>query len=95
GQGYQKGLVKHMALTDIKEAYNEVAVAFMKGAGIPTFKPYNLSDEAFRAQVAAQNAQNRAVLISLGGAEAHIELHEGQEDYLPYEIIRMGDVYDF
>ncbi|MFA1025915.1 Chitinase [Pseudomonas syringae pv. helianthi] len=95
GQGYQQGLFKEMALTDIKEAYNVVAVAFMKGAGIPTFKPYNLSDEAFRAQVAALNAQNRAVLISLGGADAHIELHAGQEESLAYEIIRLVEVYGF
>ncbi|MGN2434497.1 fibronectin type III domain-containing protein [Pseudomonas syringae] len=95
GQGYQQGLFKEMALTDIPEAYNVVAVAFMKGAGIPTFKPYNLSDDAFRAQVAALNAQGRAVLISLGGADAHIELHAGQEDALAYEIIRLVEVYGF
>ncbi|KPZ10273.1 fibronectin type III domain-containing protein [Pseudomonas syringae group genomosp. 3] len=95
GQGYQQGLFKEMALTDIPEAYNVVAVAFMKGAGIPTFKPYNLSDEAFRAQVAALNAQGRAVLISLGGADAHIELHAGQEDALAYEIIRLVETYGF
>jgi chitinase/chitodextrinase len=95
GQGYQQGLFKEMQLTDIPEAYNVVAVAFMKGAGIPTFKPYNLSDDAFRAQVAALNAQGRAVLISLGGADAHIELHAGQEEALAYEIIRLVEVYGF
>ncbi|ELQ12538.1 glycoside hydrolase family 18 protein [Pseudomonas syringae BRIP39023] len=95
GQGYQQGLFKEMALTDIPEAYNVVAVAFMKGAGIPTFKPYNLSDAAFRAQVAALNAQGRAVLISLGGADAHIELYTGQEDALAYEIIRLVETYGF
>ncbi|SDW89397.1 chitinase family 18 [Pseudomonas syringae] len=95
GQGYQQGLFKEMALTDIPEAYNVVAVAFMKGSGIPTFKPYNLSDEAFRAQVAALNAQGRAVLISLGGAEAEIKLKAGQEDALAYEIIRLVEVYGF
>ncbi|RMU36451.1 fibronectin type III domain-containing protein [Pseudomonas syringae group genomosp. 3] len=95
GQGYQQGLFKEMQLTDIPEAYNVVAVAFMKGAGIPTFKPYKLSDDAFRAQVAALNAQGRAVLISLGGADAHIELHAGQEEALAYEIIRLVEVYGF
>ncbi|RMO96143.1 Chitinase [Pseudomonas syringae pv. philadelphi] len=95
GQGYQQGLFKEMQLTDIPEAYNVVAVAFMKGAGIPTFKPYNLSDDAFRAQVAALNAQGRAVLISLGGADAHIELHAGQEEPMAYEIIRQCERYGF
>ncbi|ALU62709.1 chitinase [Pseudomonas syringae pv. lapsa] len=95
GQGYQQGMFEEMALTGIHEAYNVVAVAFMKGSGIPTFKPYNLSDEAFRAEVAALNAQGRAVLISLGGADAHIELHAGQEEALAYEIIRLVEVYGF
>ncbi|MFA0938679.1 fibronectin type III domain-containing protein [Pseudomonas tremae] len=95
GQGYKQGLFKEMQLTDIPEAYNVVAVAFMKGAGIPTFKPYNLSDDEFRAQVATLNAQGRAVLISLGGADAHIELHAGQEQALVYEIIRLVEIYGF
>lgn len=95
GQGYQQGLFKEMPLTDIPQAYNVVAVAFMKGSGIPTFTPYNLSDAAFRAQVATLNAQGRAVLISLGGADAHIELYTGQEEALAYEIIRLVEVYGF
>lgn len=95
GQGYQQGMFAEMPLTGIHEAYNVIAVAFMKGAGIPTFKPYDMSDEQFRAQVAELNAQGRAVLISLGGADAHIELHAGQEEALAYEIIRLVEVYGF
>ncbi|KMY01300.1 chitinase [Pseudomonas syringae KCTC 12500] len=95
GQGYQQGMFAEMPLTAIHEAYNIIAVAFMKGSGIPTFKPYNMSDEEFRAQVAELNTQGRAVLISLGGADAHIELHAGQEEALAYEIIRLVEVYGF
>lgn len=95
GQGYQQGLFAEMPLTDIPEHYNVVAVAFMKGSGIPTFRPYNVTDAEFRAQVGALNAQGRAVLISLGGADAHIELHAGQEEALAYEIIRLVEVYGF
>ena len=97
GQGYQQGVFAEMPLTDIPKAYNVVAVAFMKGSGIPTFKPYNVSDAEFRAQVAQLNAQGRAVLISLGGADAHIELHEdqGHVEALAYEIIRLVEVYGF
>lgn len=95
GQGYQQGLFAEMALTDIPEHYNVVAVAFMKGSGIPTFKPYNLSDSEFRRQVGGLNAQGRAVLISLGGADAHIELHVGQEEALANEIIRLVETYGF
>ncbi|OHX20212.1 carbohydrate-binding protein [Chromobacterium sphagni] len=95
GNGYQRGQSADMALTDIPEDYGVVAVAFMKGAGIPTFKPYDMSDEAFRAQVAELNRQERSVLISLGGADAHIELHAGQEGALAEEIIRLVETYGF
>lgn len=62
--GYQQGQFANMNLTDIPAEYNVVAVAFMKGQGIPTFKPYNLSDAEFRRQVGVLNSQGRAVLIS-------------------------------
>lgn len=77
--GYQRGQFANMNLADVPTDYNVVAVAFMKGNGIPTFKPYNLSDAEFRRQVGVLNSQGRAVLISLGGADAHIELHKGNE----------------
>lgn len=95
GQGYQQGLFAEMALTDIPENYNVIAVAFMKGSGIPTFKPDAYSDLEFRRQVGVLNAQGRAVLISLGGADAHIELHAGQEEALAYEIVRLVETYGF
>lgn len=93
--GYQQGQFANMNLTDIPAEYNVVAVAFMKGVGIPTFKPYNLSDAEFRRQVGVLNSQGRAVLISLGGADAHIELKTGDEDKLSNEIIRLVETYGF
>ena len=93
--GYQNGYFKEMQLTDIPEQYNVVAVAFMKGDGIPTFKPYNMSDEEFRRQVGVLNSQGRSVIISLGGADAHISLQKGQEEDLAYEIIRLVETYGF
>jgi len=62
-----------MALTDIPAEYNVVAVSFMKGAGIPAFKPYKESDEEFRRQVGVLNSQGRAVRLSLGGADGYSE----------------------
>ncbi|OLF55300.1 chitinase [Pseudomonas chlororaphis] len=93
--GYQQGQFANLDLVDIPKEYNVVAVAFMKGNGIPTFKPYNLSDEEFRRQVGVLNSQGRAVLISLGGADAHIELHKGNEQALANEIIRLVETYGF
>nr|AIU96334.1 chitinase [Pseudomonas fluorescens] len=93
--GYQRGQFANIALHDVPKDYNVVAVAFMKGNGIPTFNPYNLSDAEFRRQVGVLNSQGRAVLISLGGADAHIELHKGNEQPLANEIIRLVSTYGF
>ncbi|RFD30772.1 chitinase [Pseudomonas sp. GL93] len=93
--GYQRGQFANISLADVPKDYNVVAVAFMKGNGIPTFKPYNLSDAEFRRQVGVLNSQGRAVLISLGGADAHIELHKGNEQPLANEIIRLVETYGF
>ena len=93
--GYQGGRAANLNLVDVPKEYNVVAVAFMKGTGIPTFKPYNLSDAEFRRQVGVLNGQGRAVLLSLGGADAHIELHKGNEQPLANEIIRLVETYGF
>lgn len=93
--GYQMGAFKELPLNAVPAGYNVIAVAFMKGAGVPTFSPYNVTDEVFQQQVAQLNAQGRAVLISLGGADAHIELHAGQEEPLAAEIVRLVETYGF
>ncbi|MCB2255164.1 chitinase [Pseudomonas chlororaphis] len=93
--GYQRGQFANMSLEDVPRDYNVVVVAFMKGSGIPTFKPYNLSDAEFRRQVGVLNGQGRAVLMSLGGADAHIALNPGQEQPLAHEIIRLVETYGF
>ncbi|PMQ08219.1 Chitinase D [Pseudomonas sp. AD21] len=93
--GYHQGRFAEMSLEAVPKEYNVVAVAFMKGSGIPTFKPFNVSDAEFRRQVGVLNSQGRAVLISLGGADAHIELRAGQEQPLANEIIRLVETYGF
>ncbi|GMC04600.1 chitinase [Enterococcus thailandicus] len=95
GAGYVGGAPADIQLEQINPFYNVISVAFMKGEGIPTFKPYNMSDQAFRNQVATLNAQDRAVLLSLGGADSHIELSTGQEQAFANEIIRLVDTYGF
>lgn len=100
GSGYQQGFFKEMQLDDIPQAYNVIAVAFMKVAEhnndrIPDFSPYNCTTAEFRRQVDVLHAQGRAVLISLGGADAHIELQRGDEDALATRIIHLADTYGF
>ncbi|WP_407313018.1 carbohydrate-binding protein [Pseudomonas sp. nanlin1] len=95
GDGYQGGTFYSMPLEEVPEQYNVVAVAFMKGAGIPTFQPDGYSDAEFRRQVGVLNSQGRAVLISLGGADAHIELGPDDGPALAKEIARLVEVYGF
>lgn len=95
GAGYQGGRPADTDLAKVNPFYNVIAVSFMKGEGIPTFKPYNMSDAEFRQKVATLNAENRVVLISLGGADSHIELHKGEEQAFADEIIRLVEVYGF
>ena len=99
GQGYKGGRFQEMALSDIPVQYNVIAVAFMKvldlNDRIPDFKPYKGSDAEFRQQIDMVHAQGRKVLISLGGADAHIELHAGDEQALAARIITLSDKFGF
>ncbi|WP_300631740.1 glycosyl hydrolase family 18 protein [Pseudomonas sp.] len=95
GNGYQFGQSTNMPLEAVPKEYNVVAVAFMKGHGIPTFSPAGYSDAEFRRQVGVLNKEGRAVLISLGGADAEIVLYAGQEHALANEIIRLVESYGF
>ncbi|PAK42741.1 chitinase, partial [Priestia megaterium] len=95
GSGYQQGTFANIDLTDVTKEYNVIAVAFMKGSGIPTFKPFNKSDKEFCEQIDKLALEGRQVLLSLGGADAHIELHSGEEEHLASEIIRLVDFYGF
>ncbi|CAM3914356.1 immunoglobulin-like domain-containing protein [Vibrio aquimaris] len=103
GDGYKGGNAPCVELADVDPQYNVVNVSFMKvydtAAGhIPTFHldpDIGLSEEEFKAQIAELNAQGRSVQLALGGADAHIELHSGDEQALADEIIRLVDTYGF
>lgn len=96
--GYQQGTALSMRLDEINKDYNVIDVSFMKadaGSHIPTFKPYGVTDEAFRAQVSDLNKAGRSVLLALGGADAHIELTRADEAAFVAEIINQVDKYGF
>ncbi|EPU3937292.1 glycosyl hydrolase family 18 protein [Morganella morganii] len=100
GSGYKQGYFRNLSLSEIPEDYNVIAVAFMKvpeGSTdrIPTFIPYTGNDKEFRNQVSALNAQGRIVLISMGGADAHIALQKGDEEALAQQIIQLVEIYGF
>lgn len=96
--GYQQGTSGKVNLSEIPDDYNVINVSFMQAnenERIPTFKPYNMSDSEFRAEVAKLNEQGRAVLLALGGSNAHIQLEKGDEQALANEIIRLVETYGF
>lgn len=96
--GFQQGTSGNVKLSETPDGYNVIDVSFMKANAnerIPTFKPYNMSDSEFRAEVAKLNEEGRAVLIALGGANAHIQLKKGDEQALANEIIRLVETYGF
>lgn len=95
---YEGGYPALMKLAETPKEYNVVVVSFMKvkaGETFPSFTPFYGDDNSFRAEVAKLNAEGRAVLISLGGADAHIEFHKGDEEKLAQEIIRLVETYGF
>lgn len=96
--GYQNGTSNSDRLSETPYGYNVVDVAFMVASEdnrIPTFKPYNGTDSEFRAEVAKLNAEGRAVILSMGGAEAHIDFEEGDTQAFADEIIRLVETYGF
>lgn len=97
---YEQGYPLKLALKDTPKAFNVVMAAFMKsldGKSMPTFVPYYGTDQSFRAEVAALNERGQAVMLSLGGANAHIELYaaNGDTEHFANEIIRLVDLYGF
>ncbi|WP_326489984.1 immunoglobulin-like domain-containing protein [Aeromonas allosaccharophila] len=101
GAGYQGGTAPCVKLDQVNPQYNVVDVSFMKVYGsnpIPTFKldtATGMSESQFIEQIAELNRQGRAVLLALGGADAHIELRTGQEQAFAGEIIRLVETYGF
>ncbi len=103
GAGYKGGNAPCVTLDEVDPMYNVVNVSFMKvfntsEGRIPTFKldpNIGLSEQQFIGQIGALNQQGRAVLIALGGADAHVELKTGDEQAFAQEIIRLTDKFGF
>ncbi|WP_045500292.1 immunoglobulin-like domain-containing protein [Vibrio hyugaensis] len=103
GAGYKGGNAPCVTLDEVDPMYNVVNVSFMKvfntsEGRIPTFKldpNISLSEQQFIDQIGALNQQGRAVLIALGGADAHVELKTGDEQAFAQEIIRLTDKFGF
>nr|WP_159466103.1 glycosyl hydrolase family 18 protein [Scandinavium goeteborgense] len=93
--GYKQGTQVKVPLSSVPSEYNVVTVAFMTGEGIPTFKPLTMDDATFRAEVGKLNERGTAVILSLGGAENHIQLKQGDARAFANEIIRLVELYGF
>ncbi|WP_051302958.1 immunoglobulin-like domain-containing protein [Psychromonas aquimarina] len=99
GAGYKGGNAPWVDLDEVHAAWNVVNVSFMKAyppQKIPTFVlDPRVTDAEFIAQISQINSQGRAVLLALGGADAHIELQTGDEQAFADEIIRLTEKYGF
>ena len=103
GDGYRQGSSACIQLNEVPRDYNVVMVSFMKvfdetEGRIPTFRldpALGMSEQDFIKQIGELNAQGRSVLISMGGANAHIAMQSGDEQPLAEEIIRLTDLYGF
>ncbi|MGA9605784.1 MAG: glycosyl hydrolase family 18 protein [Rouxiella badensis] len=97
---YAQGYPKKMNLKDTPKEFNVVMVSFMKSTNdnsMPTFTPYYGTEQSFRTEISELNQRGQAVLLSLGGADAHIELHAAKGDTQKFanEIIRLVETYGF
>jgi len=103
GLGYKLGVAPCMRLRDIDVRYNVVMVSFMKvydtSVGrIPTFElaaEVGMSEDEFKNEIAELNSQGRAVVLALGGADAHIAFQPGDTESFAQEIIRLVEEYGF
>ena len=103
GAGYKGGKAPCVSLKQVNSQYNVVNVSFMKvfdvaEGRIPTFRldpNIGLSEQAFINEISELNRQGRSVLLALGGADAHIELQQGDEHAFADEIIRLTDKFGF
>ena len=82
-------------LTAIPNMYNMVCVAFIEENHIPTFSPKFHPDTYFIEGIKKLRGEGRDVLISVGGASAHIALKEADKPAFKAELINIVDKYGF
>ncbi|AUB31448.1 glycosyl hydrolase family 18 protein [Spiroplasma floricola] len=105
--GYQGGNAKYIDLTQVPDQYDVIQVSFFKSYGdgqIPTFIPLvathpemnqDQKDDFFANEIEQLHKKGKKVVLSLGGADAHINLYENQKDEFVAEILRLVDRFGF
>ncbi|AHI53162.1 glycosyl hydrolase family 18 protein [Spiroplasma culicicola] len=105
--GYKGGLAKYIDLTETPNEYNVIHVSFFKSyedGQLPTFIPLvathpemdqDQKDEFFANEVEQLHQEGKKVILSLGGADAHINLYEHQKEEFVAEILRLVDKFGF
>nr|WP_196792631.1 glycosyl hydrolase family 18 protein [Spiroplasma melliferum] len=105
--GYKGGNAKYIDLLATNPEYDIIQVSFFKSANegeIPTFVPLvathpemtqEQKDAFFANEIKQLHQQNRKVMLSLGGADAHIVLTKKQEDAFVAEILRLVKKFGF
>ncbi|UWE04103.1 glycosyl hydrolase family 18 protein [Laceyella sacchari] len=69
-----------LKLGEVSSKYDVIPVAFAEPSGQAPghmqFTPYNATPEQFKADIARLKQMGKKVLISIGGANGHIQLHD-------------------
>lgn len=89
-----------LTLEDVSSEYDVIQVAFAEptaaGDGTMQFSPYNVTDAAFKEDIAELQGQGKKVLISIGGANAHVELNtEAEQANFESSMISIIENYGF
>ncbi|WHQ37562.1 chitinase [Spiroplasma sp. SV19] len=107
GLGYKGGTAKYIDLVDVHHEYDFINVSFMKSyqiGGIPTFipevphKPHfnqNEKNDYFANQVKLVQERGQKVILSLGGADAHIDLKFDNIQPFKQEIMNLISTFGF
>ena len=82
-------------LTEIPSEYNMICVAFIESDTIPTFAPKFHSDEYFINGIKKLRQEGRDVLISIGGASAHIAIKQSDKSAFKNELLTILEKYGF
>ena len=89
-------------LADVPDAYDIIAVAFADATGTPgevdfTLDPaLNYSEEDFKADIAAKQAEGKSVIISVGGEKGTVTVaDDAAADAFASSVLRLMDEYGF
>lgn len=97
---WNDGAAPYLELSEVDPRYTIIEISFAVPAAGTTynmvFEPAETSPSLFLADIAALHAQGRKVLISMGGANATVQLNsDGERDQFVISMLSIMAAYDF